>query len=77
MGAPAVRVRGEELLANAYGWLLRSLEGSAAQDEVPLRWRRFAFRSYIALQRLDATVLDPRLPAQLFYNLVISAHKPG
>lgn len=75
-GFTEVRIRGEELLANAYGWLVRSLEGSAEPDEVPMRWRRFAFRSYIALQRLDAALLEPRLPAELFYNLVLSARKP-
>ena len=32
-------------------------------------WRRFAFRSYLALQRLDESLLEPRLPPQLFYNL--------
>ena len=25
-------------------------------------WRRFAFRSYLALQRVDAALLEPRLP---------------
>ncbi|HSI80951.1 MAG TPA: class I SAM-dependent methyltransferase [Solirubrobacterales bacterium] len=76
-GLEAVRVRGEELLANAYGWLLRTLEGSAEPDRVPRRWRTFAFRSYIALQRLDAAVLEPRLPPALFYNLVLSGRAPG
>jgi ubiquinone/menaquinone biosynthesis C-methylase UbiE len=71
------RVRGEELVANAYGWLLRSLEMSAEPDEVPLRWRNFAFRSYLRLQRLDARLLEPRLPPQLFYNLVLSARRPA
>ena len=76
-GFEAVSVRGEELLANVYGWLLRSLESSAEPDEVPMRWRSFAFRSYIALQRLDVVALEPRLPAALFYNLILSARKPG
>lgn len=71
------RVRGEELLANAWGWTLRSLESSAMPEEVPLRWRRFAFRSYIALQRIDAALLEPRLPPQLFYNLLLSARRPA
>ena len=75
-GFEAPRIRGEELLANAYGWLVRSLEGSAEPAEVPLRWRQFAFRSYLRLQRLDAQVLEPRLPPQLFYNLVLSARRP-
>jgi hypothetical protein len=71
-----IRISGEELLANAYGWVLRTLEASAEPDEVPVRWRRFAFRSYLALQRLDRAALEPRLPPQLFYNLVISARHP-
>jgi ubiquinone/menaquinone biosynthesis C-methylase UbiE len=74
-GFDAIRVSGEELVANAYGWLLRSLESSAEPDEVPIAWRRFAFRSYIALQRLDTALLEPRLPAELFYNLVLSARR--
>lgn len=75
-GLVGVRVGGEELLANAYGWLVRSLEMSAEPEEIPKGWRRFAFRSYLALQRLDAALLEPRLPAELFYNLVLSGRKP-
>jgi len=70
------RVQGEELLANMYGWILRSLEASAKPDDVPWGWRMFAFRSYIALQRVDVALLEPRLPPHLFYNLVLSARKP-
>ena len=72
-GFRAVRIQGEELLANGYGWAVRTLEGSAEPDEVPYRWREFAFRSYLALQRVDSTLLEPRLPPSLFYNLVLSA----
>jgi SAM-dependent methyltransferase len=76
-GFEGVRIRGEELLANYYGWTVRSLEGTADPERVPDRWRRFAFRSYLALQRVDAALLEPRLPASLFYNLVLSARKPA
>jgi ubiquinone/menaquinone biosynthesis C-methylase UbiE len=75
-GLVTVRVSGEELVANAYGWLLRSLEARAHPAEIPYAWREFAFRSYIALQRLDTSLLEPRLPAELFYNLLLSARKP-
>jgi ubiquinone/menaquinone biosynthesis C-methylase UbiE len=75
-GLSDVRVRGEELLASIHGWTVRTLEASAVPDEVPWRWRRFAFRSYMALQRVDNQVLEPRLPAQLFYNLLVSARRP-
>jgi ubiquinone/menaquinone biosynthesis C-methylase UbiE len=69
------RVGGEELLANAWGWGLRTVESTAEPDSVSFRWRRFAFRSYIALQRLDTSLLEPRLPAELFYNLIVSGRK--
>jgi ubiquinone/menaquinone biosynthesis C-methylase UbiE len=75
-GFDQVRVRGEELLASIHGWTMRTLEATAEPEEVPWAWRRFAFRSYLALQRLDDRLLEPRLPAQLFYNLLISAGKP-
>jgi SAM-dependent methyltransferase len=71
------RVGGEELLSNAWGWALRTVESTAEPESVPLGWRRFAFRSYLALQRVDTRLLEPRLPAELFYNLLISARKPA
>ena len=76
-GFEGVRIRGEELLANLHGWVLRTLESTADPDRVPWRWRSFAFHSYLALQRLDSSLLEPRLPPELFYNLVLSARKPA
>ncbi len=70
-------VGGEELLANAWGWGLRTVESSAEPDSVPWGWRSFAFRSYIALQKVDTRFLEPHLPAELFYNLLVSARKPA
>jgi SAM-dependent methyltransferase len=75
-GLEAPRIRGEELAANAFGWVCRSLESTAEPEEVPMAWRTFAFRGYLALQRVDASLLEPRLPPDLFYNLVLSARKP-
>ncbi len=74
-GFGEVHLRGEELVANAYGWWLRTLESSAEPDQVPFSWRHFAYRSYMALQRVDSSLLEPRLPPELFYNLVLSARK--
>jgi SAM-dependent methyltransferase len=76
-GLEGIRVRGEELLASIHGWTVRTLEATAEPDEVPWGWRRFAFRSYLALQRLDRGVLEPRLPPELFYNLLVSARRPA
>jgi ubiquinone/menaquinone biosynthesis C-methylase UbiE len=75
-GLADVRVRGEELLASIHGWTVRTLEATAEPDQVPWAWRRFAFRSYLALQRLDNGVLEPHLPPQLFYNLLVAARRP-
>jgi hypothetical protein len=74
-GFEDVRIRGEELLASIFGWTVRTLEGSADPERVSNRWRRFAFRGYLTLQRLDGALLEPRLPAALFYNLLLSARK--
>jgi ubiquinone/menaquinone biosynthesis C-methylase UbiE len=70
-----VRVGGEELLASAYGWMLRSLQAGTDPKRVSPLWHQFAYRSYLALQWLDGRALEPRLPAGLFYNLLLSARK--
>jgi ubiquinone/menaquinone biosynthesis C-methylase UbiE len=75
-GFEPARVRGEELLANVHGWTARTLESTAEPESVPMAWRRFAFSSYIWLQRIDSALLEPFLPPQLFYNLLVSARKP-
>ena len=74
-GFEDVRIRGEELLANMYGWVLRAWESTADPDRVPWAWQSFAFRSYLTLQRVDAALLEPNLPPSLFYNLVLSARR--
>ena len=72
-----VRVRGEELAASLFGWANRTLEGTAEPTEVPWVWRVYAYRGYLLLQRLDRSLLEPRLPPSLFYNLLLSARAPG
>jgi ubiquinone/menaquinone biosynthesis C-methylase UbiE len=69
-------VGGEELLANAWGWGLRTVESSAEPESISWGWRRFAFNSYRALQKVDSKLLEPRLPAELFDNLLVSGRKP-
>jgi ubiquinone/menaquinone biosynthesis C-methylase UbiE len=75
-GFADTRVQGEELLANWFGWFNRTLEASANHDDIPMLWFQFAFRGYLALQKVDRALLEPRLPPQVFYNLMIAARKP-
>ncbi|HUE26280.1 MAG TPA: class I SAM-dependent methyltransferase [Solirubrobacteraceae bacterium] len=71
-----VKVRGEELVANWFGWFNRALEASADPAQVPMLWRQYAFHGYLALQRVDERVLEPLLPPAVFYNLLLAARKP-
>jgi SAM-dependent methyltransferase len=74
-GFADIKVRGEELTANWFGWFNRALEASAEPEDVPMLWRRYAFHGYLALQRLDERLLEPRLPPAIFYNLLITARR--
>jgi ubiquinone/menaquinone biosynthesis C-methylase UbiE len=76
-GFHSVRVSGEELAASLFGWVNRALEATADPDDVPWAWRQYAYRGYLALQELDRSLLEPRLPAAIFYNLLISARAPA
>ena len=72
-GLPEVRVSGEELLANWFGWTNRTLEATAEPLDVPWAWRLYAYRGYLVLQDLDRRLLEPRLPPAIFYNLMLCA----
>jgi SAM-dependent methyltransferase len=74
-GLADVRVRGEELLANWFGWANRALEATADPDEVPWVWKVYAFRGYLVLQEVDRRLLEPRLPPAIFYNLMVTGRK--
>jgi len=76
-GFERVRVSGEELAASMFGWANRTLEASADPLDVPWAWRVYAHRGYLLLQSLDRSLLEPRLPAALFYNLLVSARVPS
>ena len=74
-GFTDVKVRGEELTANWFGWFNRALEASAEPEDVPMVWRQYAFHGYLALQRLDERLLEPMLPPAIFYNLLVTARR--
>ena len=76
-GLVDVRLSGEELVANWFGWTNRTLEATADPAEIPWAWRQYAYRGYLALQQLDRRLLERRLPPAIFYNLMITARKGG
>jgi SAM-dependent methyltransferase len=75
-GMVDVHVRGEELLANWFGWTNRTLEATADPRDVPWGWRQYAYRGYLLLQGVDRSLLEGRLPPAVFYNLMLSARRP-
>ena len=75
-GLQDVRVTGEELVANWFGWANRTLEATADPEDVPWGWRVYAYRGYLLLQELDRRLLESRLPPAIFYNLMLAARKP-
>jgi ubiquinone/menaquinone biosynthesis C-methylase UbiE len=75
-GLDSPRVVGEELAASWFGWLNRSLEANAHPGEIPWLWQQYAYRGYLALQKLDSSLLERRLPPSIFYNLLLSARAP-
>ena len=76
-GFADVRVQGEELLANWFGWFNRTLESSADPQSIPWGWIKYAYHGYIFLQKVDRKLLEPHLPPRIFYNLMLAARKPG
>jgi len=76
-GFEKVDVRGEELAANWFGWFNRGLEASARDEDVPWGWKMYAFKGYLFFQKVDRRLLEGRLPAGIFYNLMVVARKRG
>jgi len=76
-GLEGVRCSGEELVANWFGWINRVLEASAEPQDIPWAWRQYAYRGYLILQELDRRLLEPRLPAAIFYNLMLTGRRPA
>jgi hypothetical protein len=53
------------------------VESTAEPSDIPMAWIQYAYRGYLLLQRVDRRLLEPHLPPQLFYNLMLAARKPA
>jgi ubiquinone/menaquinone biosynthesis C-methylase UbiE len=76
-GFDPVRVRTEELVSGLFGWSVRTVEALAAPGLLGEGWAWWAYRTYLALARLDEAVARRLVPAPLFYNLLLYAEKPA
>ena len=68
----SVRVTGEELLANWFGLFNRTLEAGAEPKDIPWAWIQYAYRGYIALQR----VMCPSSAADNRSQMVSASGRP-
>lgn len=66
----------EELLANWWGWGIRTIEGAARPGTFGTGWAMTAFNGYRLLTLVDEGLLQRVVPRSLFYNLIVSARKP-
>ncbi|HEX2030538.1 MAG TPA: class I SAM-dependent methyltransferase [Actinomycetota bacterium] len=74
-GFTGVRVETEELLSSLAGWAVRTFEAQVRPGLLGPRWGRFAYRTYLALYRIDEA-LYRAVPRRLFYNLLLYGERP-
>ncbi|HEV2782108.1 MAG TPA: methyltransferase domain-containing protein [Actinophytocola sp.] len=75
-GAAEVHARTEELTAALFGWPVRTFEAAVPPEKLGLRWKFFAYKSWLRLSWLDEHILRRITPRQLFYNVMITGTKP-
>ncbi|HEU5470110.1 MAG TPA: class I SAM-dependent methyltransferase [Actinophytocola sp.] len=75
-GARNVRAHTEELSAALFGWPVRTFEAAVPPEKLGLRWKLFAYKSWLRLSWFDEHVLRRIAPRELFYNVMITGTKP-
>lgn len=71
-GGRDVRSTTEELTAAWWGWPVRTFEAAVPEERLGVRWRVFAYRSWLGLSALDRLV-QPVVPDGLYYNVSVTA----
>ena len=74
IGFRSVRVETEELVSSVWGWAVRTFEAEAPPGLLGRGWARFAYRSWLALYRVDR-LLYGLVPKDRFYNLLMTGQK--
>ena len=75
-GGVEVRTITEELTAAWVGWPIRTFQAAVREDRLGIRWHFFSYKTWLTLMKVDR-VLAKVVPASLFYNLSVTALKPG
>jgi ubiquinone/menaquinone biosynthesis C-methylase UbiE len=75
-GGAQVHTATEELTAAWFGWPVRTLEHAINPDRLGWRWAMFAYHGWLRLSALDR-VLAKVVPAELFYNVSVTAVRPA
>jgi SAM-dependent methyltransferase len=75
-GFRSVRVETEELVSSVWGWAVRTFEAEVPSGLLGWGWARFAYRSWLALYRVDR-LLYGLVPKDRFYNLLLFGEKDG
>lgn len=76
-GFTAVRSETEELTANWFGWVARTVEAMVGQERLGAKYPWFAYRTWQRLSVLDEKVMSKLVPKNLFYNAIVTGVKPG
>jgi ubiquinone/menaquinone biosynthesis C-methylase UbiE len=76
-GAREVQAVTEELAAALFGWPVRTFEAAVPPEKLGVRWKFFAYKSWLRLSWLDENVLGKVAPRSLFYNVLITGTKPA
>ena len=75
--ASDVRVSGEELLANSFGWPTARSRRPPTPTGVPWAWRVVRLPGLLAAAGLDRRLLESRLPPAILYDLMLAARGPA
>lgn len=73
-GGSEVTTATEELTASWWGWPVRTFEAAVPPEKLGLRWRMFAYKTWLRLSALDRAV-HRVVPDGLYYNVSVSALK--
>lgn len=76
-GFEAVRTETEELTANWFGWVTRTVESMVGADRLPAGYPWFAYRLWQRLFAFDDAVAARFVPKGAFYNCILTATAPG